>query len=157
MVECLTDNKKRTAPAVRHLFSKCNGEMGSDGAVKWMFERAGFIAVNATEDQEDELMEAVLEAADDKFDLVFELDEDEEEGTSTPVAVISCEPTNLAVMKNAVAEGGFEMREADIVYNPTQYVPVAGEDDLALLQKFFGLLDNDDDVQRYFHNAQVEE
>ncbi len=65
MVECMTDNRNRTAAAVRHAFSKCGGNLGTDGSVAYLFERKGQISFAPGTD-EDALMEAAMEAdADD--------------------------------------------------------------------------------------------
>lgn len=68
IVEALTDNRKRTAPNVRHIFSKFGGSLGTSGQVSWMFERKGYIEVDGT--ATEDVLEAVIDAgADDVEEL----------------------------------------------------------------------------------------
>ncbi|MFW5782177.1 MAG: YebC/PmpR family DNA-binding transcriptional regulator, partial [Candidatus Muiribacteriaceae bacterium] len=62
LVQCLTDNKNRTAASIRHIFSKYGGNMGESGCVNWMFDRKGHITVPKDAVAEEELMDIVLEA-----------------------------------------------------------------------------------------------
>ena len=62
LVQVLTDNRNRTGPEIRHTFEKFGGNMGSSGAVAWMFERQGIIQVDAGKIEEDDLLGKALEA-----------------------------------------------------------------------------------------------
>src|SRR5688500_20149717 len=62
MIDVLTDNRNRTGPEIRHTFEKFGGNMGSSGAVAWMFERKGIITADAEKISEDELLDKALEA-----------------------------------------------------------------------------------------------
>jgi YebC/PmpR family DNA-binding regulatory protein len=149
IVQCLTDNKKRTAPRVRSAFTKFGGQMGSSGAVEWMFERQGNVAVKATAEEEESILDSIIEVDDELLDIDFE---EAEDGSS--LAVVICQPTNLALIKGALAAADFQVEEADIIYNPTQLTAVA-DGHLEDLESFFGMLDEEEDVQRYFHTAEI--
>ena len=76
IVECLTDNRNRTAGEMRHYFDKCGGNLGTPGSVTFMFTRRGLFAIDAEGLNEDEVMEAALEAGADDFNAdgdVFEI------------------------------------------------------------------------------------
>ena len=115
-----------------------------------MFTRQGIVEVKASEDDEERLLECVLDVDDDMLDVSFGDDENEETG------VVICQPTNLAKVKTTLHEASFEINEADIVYVPTQMTQVPS-DSLDELQDFFNMLDEEEDVQRYFHTADLTE
>ncbi len=143
IVEAMTDNRNRTAAAVRHAFSKCGGNLGTDGSVAYMFERKGQISF-APGVSEEALMEAALEAGA----VDVEMGED---GS----ALVSTSFAEFHAVNEALSAAGFKGEEADIAMIPTIAAPV---DDLETAQKVLKLIDmleDLDDVQNVYHNAEI--
>lgn len=141
MVEALTDNRNRTASSVKSTFDKYGGNLGTPGCVSYMFSRKGLIIIEKTEDvDEDQLMEAALEAGmedmltyDDSYEIVTE-------------------PNFFNEVKEALAEAGYSFVEADIENLPaTESTPK--EEDIPNLKKMIELLEDNDDVQKVYHNC----
>ncbi len=141
MVEALTDNRNRTASSVKSTFDKYGGNLGTPGCVSYMFSRKGLIIIEKTEDvDEDQLMEAALEAGmedmltyDDSYEIVTE-------------------PNSFNEVKEALAEAGYSFVEADIENLPaTESTPK--EEDIPNLKKMIELLEDNDDVQKVYHNC----
>ncbi|MGG2397511.1 YebC/PmpR family DNA-binding transcriptional regulator [Pseudomonas sp. SH1-B] len=142
IVEVMTDNRNRTAAEVRHAFSKCGGNLGTDGSVAYMFERKGQISFASAD--EDALMEAALEAGADDVEM-------SEDGA----ALVSTSFTEFHAVIEALAAAGFKGDEAEIAMIPSISAPIA---DLETAQKVFKLIDmleDLDDVQNVYHNAEV--
>ena len=106
LVEALTDNRNRTASDVRHTFAKHGGNLGTTGAVAWLFERRGVVLVDADSVDEDEL---TLAAADGGADDV-ELD-----GT---VFQVSSAPESLSAVRDAIEAAGIEVQSAELTDDP---------------------------------------
>lgn len=143
IVETMTDNRNRTAAAVRHAFSKCGGNLGTDGSVAYMFERKGQISFAAGTD-EDALMEAALEAGAD--DVVVNDDGSIDVFTSF---------TDFISVNEALSAAGFKSEEAEVSMIPSIGAPL---DDLETVQKVVKLIDmleDLDDVQNVYHNADI--
>lgn len=140
MVDCLTDNRNRTAMLVRTAFTKKGGNLGTDGSVSYMFEKKGVIVVEKTVD-EDELMMTVLDAGA----LDFISNDDSYEIYTTP-------DTFLAV-KSAMEEMGIkEFLTSEVTFVANNTVSV---DDPEVKEKIYNLidaLDEIDDVQDVYHN-----
>ena len=142
IVECLTDNKNRTAGDVRHLFDKYGGSLGQSGCVSYMFKRKGVILIEKTaEVDSDALFMSVLDAgAEDITD-----DEESFEITTTPEA--------FDEVVNALEGAGFTLASKEISLVPDMYVDLP-EDKQATFEKMLDLLDDLDDVQNIYHNVQ---
>jgi YebC/PmpR family DNA-binding regulatory protein len=144
LVEALTDNRNRTASEVRHLFSKHGGNLGTTGAVAWLFERRGVVLVDAGAD-EDEL---TLAAADGGADDV-ELD--------GSVYQVSCPPEALAAVREAVEAAGFEVQSAELAMIPKTTVEVAQESTAKQVIRLIEALEDSDDVQDVSANFDIPE
>lgn len=143
IVEVMTDNRNRTAAEVRHAFTKCGGNLGTDGSVAYMFDRKGQISFAPGVD-EDALMEAALEAGADDVEMG-------EDGS----ALVSTSFTEFHAVNEALGAAGFKAEEAEIAMIPSISAPIA---DLETAQKVFKLIDmleDLDDVQNVYHNAEV--
>ncbi|MBR4407329.1 MAG: YebC/PmpR family DNA-binding transcriptional regulator [Clostridia bacterium] len=142
IVECLTDNKNRTAGDVRHLFDKYGGSLGQSGCVSYMFKRKGVILIEKTaEVDSDALFMSALDAgAEDITD-----DEESFEITTTPEA--------FDEVVNALEGAGFTLASKEISLVPDMYVDLP-EDKQATFEKMLDLLDDLDDVQNIYHNVQ---
>ena len=143
IVEALTDNKNRTTPEVRSTFTKFGTELGASNSVAYMFVKQGQIVVDP-EVPEDTVMEVALEAgADDVRD---------EDGAW----VITVDPNHYQVVKDAVDAAKFPVIEAGIVRTSSVRAAVAG-DKLKSFLKFIDLLEDNDDVQNVWTNADYDE
>lgn len=142
IVEAMTDNRNRTAAEVRHAFSKCGGNLGTDGSVAYMFERKGQISFAPGVD-EDALMEAALEAGAD--DVVSNDDGSVDVFTSF---------SDFIAVNEALTEAGFKSEAAEISMIPSTTTPL----DLDTAQKVLKLIDmleDLDDVQNVYSNAEI--
>jgi len=140
MVESLTDNKNRTVAEVRHLFSKYGGSMGETGSVAWMFDRKGIITLPKQNRTEDEIFEIILEVGAD--DLITE-DEFYEVATS----IEFFEP-----VRKSLADLGLEIENASLQWVAKNATAVSGED-AEKLMKLYDALEDSDDVQNVYSNA----
>jgi YebC/PmpR family DNA-binding regulatory protein len=145
MVQCLTDNKNRTAADVRHYFSKYNGNLGTTGCVGYLFDRKGVISIESEGIDEEELMMAALEAGADDF----EVEEDSYEITTVPEDFIQ--------VLNNLKEAGYNNIKGDIMYIPQTYVKVEDEKALKNIEKLIEALEDNDDVQEVYHNWDMPE
>jgi YebC/PmpR family DNA-binding regulatory protein len=143
IVEAMTDNKNRTTPEIRSYFAKFSGELGTVGSAAYLFTKQGQIVVDA-EVSEDKVMEVALEAgADDVKD----------EGGAW---VIQTSPDSYQAVKDAVDAAGLPVIEAKIIMAPSTTVELAA-DKLKSFLKFVDLVEDNDDVQNLWHNAEYDE
>ena len=145
LVEALTDNRNRTASDVRHTFAKNGGNLGTSGAVAWLFERRGVVLVDAEAVDEDEL---VLAAAEGGADDV------ERDGSTF---VISSAPESLAAVREAVQAAGIEIQSAELTMIPKSTVEVAEEVSARKLIRLIEALEDNDDVQEVSANFDIPE
>ena len=151
IVECLTDNKNRTASNVRSAFTKGGGSIGTQGCVSFMFDKKGQIIVSK-EDYEDnfdggfdELMMMALDAGAE--DITEEEDSYE----------IITDPDEFTTVREALESQGLPMAEAEVTMIPQTWVTLTDEDQIKYLHKMMDLLDDDDDVQNVYHNWENED
>jgi YebC/PmpR family DNA-binding regulatory protein len=142
IVDCMTDNRVRTVADVRHAFSKHGGNLGTDGSVAFQFKHVGqFLFAPGV--SEDKLMEVALEAgAEDVLS--------HEDGS---FEVLSG-PFEFEVVKNALEAAGLKAEMAEVTMRADISVELAG-DDAARMQKLLDVLEDLDDVQEVFHNAEL--
>ena len=142
IVDCLTDNKNRTAGNVRSAFTKGNGNMGTSGCVSYMFDKKGQIIIDKEECEmdADELMMIALDAGAEDF---------AEEEDSYEVLT---DPDEFSTVREALEAEGIPMVSAEVTMIPQNYVELTDPADLKALQKTLDLLDDDDDVQNVYHN-----
>ena len=129
-IEVLTDNRNRTGSEVRSLLSKNGGSLAEPGAVAWQFERKGVIVLSRDID-EDELMLVALDAGAE--DLVDEGD----------TWRLTCEPTDINGVRDAVEAAEIAFESADLTFLPTQTVPL---DDAGAAKQVLNLIDMLDDL-----------
>jgi YebC/PmpR family DNA-binding regulatory protein len=144
-VEALTDNRNRTAAEVRHIFAKNDGNLGTSGAVAWLFERKGVVIVAARSADEDEL---VLVAADGGAEDV-ELD-----GSSFQV---TASPDDLAAVRGALDAAGIAYESAELTMLPKTTVAVEDEVVAKKLLRLMDALEENDDVQAAYANFDIPE
>ena len=145
MVSCLTDNRNRTAADVRHVFSKYGGNLGATGCVGYMFQQKGVFAVSKeTGVEEDDLMMIALEAGAEDI-------KNEEEGFE-----IVTTPDAFDDVEKALADAGIEVEMAEITMIPDTMAELSAED-AGRVQKMLDVLEDLDDVQDVYHNADLPE
>ena len=144
MVDCMTDNKQRTVAEVRHAFSRFGGNMGAEGAVAFQFKHCGQL-VFAPGTDEDKLMEAALEAGAE--DVIVDDDGAIEVLTS---------PAEFESVKNALEAANFKAEVAEVTMRADNTVQVTGEDAVKM-QKLLDALEDMDDTQEVYHNAELSE
>ncbi|MBR3786262.1 MAG: YebC/PmpR family DNA-binding transcriptional regulator [Firmicutes bacterium] len=145
IVDCLTDNNNRTAAAVRSTFDKYGGNLGTPGCVSYMFSRKGVFVIEKTDEiDEDELMEAMLEAGAD--DMVTEED----------CFTIYSEPDVYTEVYQALQEAGYEFVESDIEKVPSMESAPKNEHDIKKLKKMIEVLEDNDDVQKVHTNCSID-
>lgn len=146
IVEVLTDNKNRAAANVRSLFGKMGGNMGATGSVTFNFDRMGQIEYPAKKATEDQMMEAAIEAG--AQDVESDMDE---EGSGHTVYTAFEDLNEVAAALEKVFG---EAASTKIVWRPKSLVPVSG-DQAATVMKLLDALEDDDDVQSVYSNADI--
>ncbi len=142
MVDCMTDNRNRTASDVRHAFTKRGGNLGTDGSVSYLFTKQGIISFQPGT-SEDAVMDVAIEAGAD--DVVVNDDGSLDVITS---------PESFAAVKDALTQAGFDTEAAEITYNAATQAELDQETAEKLL-KLVEMLEDLDDVQEVYHNADI--
>ena len=144
IVDCMTDNRVRTVAEVRHAFSKYGGNLGTEGSVAFQFKHCGqFIFAPGT--SEDRVMEVALEAGA----------EDVVTGDDGAIEVLTA-PADFEAVGQALQAAGLKAELAEVTMRPENTTPLAG-DDAARMQKLLDVIEDLDDVQNVFHNAEIGE
>ncbi|HOO57424.1 MAG TPA: YebC/PmpR family DNA-binding transcriptional regulator [bacterium] len=143
IIETLSDNGNRTTAEVRHALNKYGGSMGASGCVQWMFDKKGIIMIPAEGLEEEQVMDAAIEAGADDV---------ENQGDYFQV---STEPTELYNVKNALAEAGFNIESAELSMEPQTLVDVSSKADSVL--RLLSVLEDLDDVQNIYSNFDISE
>lgn len=142
MIDCLTDNKNRTASFVRSSLTKKGGNLGTDGSVSYLFKRKGLIILDKKYD-EDELMEKVLELDIEDF-------KSEEESY-----VIETSPDNFLKVKEELEKMNYnEFLVSEVTFIPDNYITL-DEETSAKAQSLIENLEDLDDVQNVYHNLDI--
>lgn len=140
MVDCLTDNRNRTVSEVRHAFTKCGGNLGTDGSVAYLFSKRGILEYPAGTD-EDALMEAALEAGAE--DVVSNED--------SSISIWTT-PEAFSDVLLAMQDAGFNPESAEITMQPSTEVEL-GLEDAEKAIRLVDMLEDLDDVQNVYTNA----
>ena len=144
IVDCMTDNRVRTVADVRHAFSKYGGNLGTDGSVAFQFRHCGqFVFAPGT--SEDKVMETALEAGAD--DVLTDDD---------GAVEVLCAAPDFEAVKAALEAAGLKPDVAEVTMRPENPVELAG-DDAARMQKLLDVLEDLDDVQEVYHNAEIDD
>ncbi len=144
IVDALTDNKNRTAGDVRHFFDKFGGSMGTTGCVSFMFKRKGVITVSREDIDEDSLTMIALEL--DGFEDINTEDED--------VFVVYTDTSSLQQVRSGLEANGVKVLSAEPDMIPDNYVDPT-EEQQATIIKMIDKLEELDDVQNVYHNANL--
>ncbi len=144
IVDTMTDNRVRTVAEVRHAFSKHGGNLGTEGSVAFQFKHCGQL-VFAPGTSEDQVMEVALEAGAE--DVVTDDD--------GAIEVLTA-PGDFEAVKNALEAAGLTPEVAEVTMRADNTIELSG-DDAAKMQKLLDVLEDLDDVQNVFHNAEINE
>jgi len=145
MVDCLTDNRNRTAGEMRLIFSKYGGNLGATGCVGYMFEAEGVITIDESNAPgEEAMMELCLESGASDCAL--------EDGVWT----ITTAPTDFLTVKEAIDAKDIKVSGAELTQSPANSVDVTGDDVRRVLNLMEALEDNDD-VQKVYANFDISE
>lgn len=142
IVDTMTDNRVRTVADVRHAFNKYGGNMGTEGSVAFQFKHCGQI-IFAPGTLEDQVMEIALEAGAE--DVVTD-----EEGA---IEVLTA-PGDFEAVKNALEAAGLKPEVAEVTMRAENTIELQG-DDAERMQKLLDVLEDLDDVQDVYHNAEI--
>ena len=143
MVECLTDNRNRTAADVRHLFTKYNGSLGTTGSVSYMFDYKGIVVLkNSDKVNEDTIMMLALDAGAD--DVI----------TDEECIEVHCTPDNLHSISKELETSGYEVVSSEVEYVPQSMINL-DKDSAISINKLIVSLEDLDDVQNVYTNADL--
>jgi YebC/PmpR family DNA-binding regulatory protein len=143
IVDTMTDNRVRTVAEMRHALSKHGGNLGTEGSVAFQFKHCGQL-IFAPGTSEDRVMEVALEAGAE--DVLTD-----EEGA---IEVLTT-PADFEAVKNALETAGLVAEMAEVTWRAENSVSLSG-DEAAKMQKLLDILEDLDDVQNVFHNAEIE-
>lgn len=141
IVEAATDNKNRTAQEIKNLFERGGGSLAGPGAVSFNFDQKGFLLVKKTSDPDSQMLQMIDMGVEDVNEV----------GDGIEVYV---EPTRLSETRKKFEEVGFEVPETELVMKPKNIVDLEGPD-AEKAMKFLDSLDEHDDVQKVFTNANL--
>ena len=145
MVETLTDNRNRTASNVRHAFDKYGASLGTTGCVSFLFTKKGVLVIEAEGRDEDAVMEDCFDVGAEDFEV------------SEEFMQITTDPANLHDVREALEAKGYNFISADVQYLPSTTVALSAEDDLKRMGQLLDFLEEDEDVQNFWHNLENEE
>jgi YebC/PmpR family DNA-binding regulatory protein len=144
IVDCMTDNRVRTVAEVRHAFSKYGGNLGTEGSVAFQFKHCGqFIFAPGT--SEDKVMEVALDAGA----------EDVLTGDDGVIEVLTA-PGDFEAVGKALDAAGLTAEVAEVTMRGQNTIALGGEDGVRM-QKLLDVIEDLDDVQNVFHNAEIDE
>ena len=146
IVDCISDNRNRTASDVRHCFAKYGGNLGTTGSVGFMFDERGVLVVEKQPgSDEDEMMMTALDAGAEDVNV-----EDD-------VYEILTAPNDFSAVREKLEGQGFTFLSAEVQKIPQNTVAVTDPDTILKIQKMLDLLEENDDVQNVYHNADLPE
>ena len=144
IVDCISDNRNRTASDVRHCFAKYGGNLGTTGSVGFMFDERGVLVVEREPGtDEDEMMMTALDAGAEDV----KVDDD--------VFEILTAPNDFSTVRENLEKQGITFLSAEVAKIPQNTVAVTDPDTVLKIQKMLDLLEENDDVQNVFHNADL--
>ena len=146
IVEAITDNRNRTASDIRHCFAKYDGSLGVTGSVGFMFDKKGVLVIERTPDMdEDEMMMTVLDAGAEDMEV------------SDDAFEVTTDPNEFSAVREKLENQGITFMSAEVQMVPQNTVTPPDEATLEKIQKMLDLLEDNDDVQNVWHNAELPE
>lgn len=143
IVDCMTDNRKRTVSDVRHAFTKCGGNLGTDGSVSYLFKHVAVLSFNRPLD-EDKLMEVALDAGAD--DILSDAD----------IIEVLAAPEQFQQVKETLTAAGLVPEHAEVTMRPSTDTRLEGDEARSML-RLIEMLEDLDDVQQVYSNADYPE
>ncbi|NLM61263.1 MAG: YebC/PmpR family DNA-binding transcriptional regulator [Clostridiales bacterium] len=140
IVECMTDNRNRTASDLRHYFDKYGGNLGATGCVSWLFDSKGVIVIERGTLDEDQVMMDALDAGASDFEA-----EDES-------FIIFTDPDDFSAVREALERKKYSFISAQVEMVPQNYVRLSNEEDIKNMSRLIEMLEDNDDVQQIWHN-----
>ena len=141
-IDVLTDNRNRSGSEVRSMLSKNGGSLAEPGAVSWQFDRKGVVLLPKGDHEEDDLMMIALEAGAEDLTAVGDAWQ------------LTCEPTDLNGLRDALEAAEIEFTSADLVMVPQQTVEL-NESDAKSVLRLIEVLEDNDDVQDVYANFDI--
>jgi len=142
LIESLTDNKNRTVAEIRHIFSKCSGNLGESGCVSYMFAKKGYIVIEKTAVDEEKLLEIALDAGaedlreeDENFEVIMK-------------------PGDFEKVKSAIEISGIPSLVAEVTMLPQSTTSLEGKEAEQMV-RMMEMLEDCDDVQKVYTNADI--
>ncbi len=147
LIQILTDNRNRTAPEIRNIFSRNDGSMGESGCVAWMFSRKGYITIDKVESlpTEDELMMLALEGGAEDFK--------EEENSY----VITSEPEDFEALRGMLNDQQVLLSTSEVTMVPQNLVRIDNLEDASKVLRLLEALEDHEDVQNVYSNFDIPE
>lgn len=146
IVETITDSRNRTASDVRHCFAKNGGQLGVTGSVSFMFDKKGLIVIERTPAMdEDEMMMTALDAGAEDMQTLDDAFE------------VTTDPAGFSATREKLEAQGLSFLSAEVQMIPQNTVIPADDDTLIKVQKLLEMLEDNDDVQNVWHNAELPE
>jgi YebC/PmpR family DNA-binding regulatory protein len=145
IVNCLTDNRNRTAASIRSYFSKHNGNLASNGSVAWMFHRKARFTIEGPQADEDRLLELLLEAGTDVEDI----------SVTDEVAEILAPPEAFSDIASALEEAEIPISESGVSLIPENYTMVTDPAIAKQVVRMTDAIEDDDDVQEVYTNLDM--
>ncbi len=142
IIEVTTDNKNRVVAEIRHIMQKCNGNLGENGCVSFMFDRKGVMYISKETVTEEKLTEDALSLP------VTDIQDDGDE------FAVYCESADLYTVSNGLREMGYDPKDSGMTMIPKNYVEL-DEEGARRMMKLQDLLDDNDDVQDIYTNADI--
>jgi len=142
LVDVMTDNRNRTAPAIRHVFTKNGGNLGEANSVAWMFERKGVIGAQLGSHDPDEVELAAIDAGA------------EDTQVDGGAIEITTAPSDFEAVRRAIEAAGVTIENAEVTMQARQTVPV-GDDKAAAVLRLLEALEEEDDVQSVYANFDI--
>jgi YebC/PmpR family DNA-binding regulatory protein len=144
LVECQTDNKRRTTAEVRHVFTKHGGNLGSNGCVSYLFERKGIIMLDGSKIDLETVMDAAIEAGAE--------DVEAEDGLISVTTALE----DLHAVSKALSDAGLPVTSTELAQVPSTLIKVEGDDALALM-KLVTHMDDLDDIAMVSANFDIDD
>lgn len=146
IVDCLTDNKNRTAAEVRFAFSKCAGNLGTSGSVAFLFKQLGLINLTVS-DNEEKIMELAIEAGAE------DIHHNSEDGTIDVITATA----QFTTVKDALLAAKLKINQAEITWLPSTEITLNNEEQAQQMLRLTDMLEDLDDVQQVYSNANIPE
>lgn len=140
LVECQTDNRARTAPDIRFIFKKHDGQMGEQGSVAWMFDRVGLVEGVGPQDKDFDFEEEAIEAGANEVEAV--------EGDEEKLFSFYTDPEELDNVQKNLQERGWEIKTCELSYKPKNKTDGLNEEQTKEAYEFLDALDDNEDTSR---------